>query len=59
MSRLSLESLSSECERLTLDGVWLFTGIWMPFAGVGLALFLFELHMLEHHITRQDLRIKI
>jgi hypothetical protein len=26
--------------------------VWLPFTGVGLALFLFELQMLKHHIIR-------
>lgn len=29
----------------------------MTFTGVGLVLFLFELQMLKHHVTRQNLRL--
>jgi hypothetical protein len=39
--------------------VWLFIGVWITFTGMGLALFLFELQILEHHVTKQNLKIKI
>jgi hypothetical protein len=31
----------------------------MPFIGVGLALFLFELQLLKHQVTRQILKLQV